>query len=174
MIWVILVILIPIITSIYLSLLFESEIYYKYPNLSLQVIFFILGLFLVGLSLKFGITTMKVNKMKGLAKGRSPLITKGVYNIMRHPMNTSWAVFFLGLALLFESLITLIIFPFFLLLLWLEGLLEEKYILIPQHGENYDAYKEKVRSSMFPTPYNILLILILIFILYVGFLGYIS
>ena len=112
---------------------------------------------------------MKLNKMKGLAKGRFPLITKGVYRIMRHPLNTSWAVLFLGLALIFESLIALIIFPFFMLLLWVEGLLEEKYILIPQHGKKYEEYKEKVQSRMFPSPYNALLILIIIFIVYVWF-----
>ena len=167
--WTLIIFLIPIITSIFLSLLFGSDIYYQFPLVSLEIIFIILGIILVGLSLKFGITTMKLNKMKGLAKGRFPLITKGVYRIMRHPLNTSWAVLFLGLALIFESLIALIIFPFFVLLLWVEGLLEEKYILTPQHGKKYEEYKEKVRSRMFPTPYNALLILIIIFIVYVWF-----
>ena len=105
--------------------------------------------------------------MKGLAKGKFQLITKGEYEIMRHPMNASWAIFFLGLALICESLIALIIFPFFVLLLGLEGFLEEKYILIPQHGNEYEVYQEKVRSRMFPTPYNALLVIILIFIVYV-------
>ena len=172
-IWTVIIFLIPIITSIYLALLFGSDIYYKYLNISLEVIFIILGVILVILSIKFGISTMKITKMKGLAKGKFQLITKGVYEIMRHPMNTSWAVLFLGLALIFESLIALIIFPFFVLLLWLEGFLEEKYLLIPLFGEKYEIYKEKTRSRMFPTPYNALLIIISIFIVYVGFLNYI-
>jgi len=140
--------------------------------MSLQIIFFILGLLLVGLSLKFFISTMKKNKMKGLAKGKFQLITKGEYEIMRHPINASWSIFFLGLALICESLIALIIFPFFILLIGLEGFLEEKYILIPLFGENYEKYKEKTRSRMFPTPYNALLIIILIFIVYIYVLNY--
>lgn len=173
-IWTALIFLIPIITSSYLSTIFGSEIFYQFPSLSLQAIFFILGVFLVILGIKFGISTMKVNKMKGLARGNFPLITKSVYEIMRHPMNTSWAVIFLGLALIFESLIALIIFPFFLLLLYLEGFLEEKHLLIPLFGEKYEIYKKETRSRMFPTPYHALLILIIIFIIYVGILGIIT
>ncbi|MFX1393745.1 MAG: methyltransferase family protein [Promethearchaeota archaeon] len=142
--------------------------------MALQVIFFILGLILVILSLKFGISTMKLNKMRGLAKGKFQLITEGIYKIMRHPMNTLWAVFFLGLALIFESLIALIIFPFFVLLLWLEGFLEEKILLIPLFGERYENYKEKTRYRMFPSPYNVLLILILIFIIYIYVLNMVT
>jgi len=143
-IWTAILLVIPIITSSYLSIFFGSEIFYQFPNMSLQIIFFILGLLLVGLSLKFFISTMKKNKMKGLAKGKFQLITKGEYEIMRHPINASWSIFFLGLALICESLIALIIFPFFILLIGLEGFLEEKYILIPLFGENYEKYKEKV------------------------------
>jgi len=126
------------------------------------------------LSLKFGISTMKLNNMRGLAKGKFQLITKGVYKIMRHPMNTFWAVLFLGLALIFQSLIALIIFPFFVLLLWIEGFLEEKTLLIPLFGEKYEKYKEKTRSRIFPSPYNVLLILIIIFIVYIYILNMVT
>ncbi len=174
-IWTALIFLIPIITSSYLSAIFGSEIFYQYPTLSLRVIFFMLGVFLVILAIKFGIsTTMKLNKMIGLAKGKFPLITKSVYEIMRHPMNAFWAILFLGLAIIFESLIALIVFPFFILLLWLEGFLEESFILIPLFGEKYEKYKKKTRNSMFSSPYNFLLILIFIFIIYVGILNIIT
>ncbi|MFX0070628.1 MAG: methyltransferase family protein [Candidatus Hermodarchaeota archaeon] len=169
-----LLIIIPIITSSYLSLYFDSEIYYSFPNISLEIIFVIFGIFLVILSIKFLISTIRLNKIKGLAKGKFHLITKGPYGIMRHPYNASWSILFLGLALIFESLISLIIFPIFITIFYCDSIFEEKHILLPLFKEKYEEYCKKTPSRLFPTPYNILLILVLIFIIYVGVLGFFS
>lgn len=169
-IWCSSIVLIPIITSSFFAPIFGTKSYFH--ELSFRMLFSILGIVLVLLALKFGNSVMKINKLRGLAKGKHQLITNGPYKIMRHPMYTSWAALFLGLALIFDSFIALIITPFFLFLLELEGFLEEKYLLISQFGEKYEKYKKKTTSRMFPTPYNILLILIIIFIVYVGVLNY--
>lgn len=156
--------LIPIITSSFFEPFFGSKSYFE----QLWIWFLILGIVLVISALYFGNSAMKINKIRGLAKGKSRLITDGPYKIMRHPMYTSWAFSFLGLALIFDSFIALLITPFLILLLELEGFLEEKYLLIPQFGEKYENYRQKTPRRLFPTPFNVILILIAIFIVYVG------
>ncbi len=162
------VILIPIITSSLFSPVFGTVSYFQ----ELWTWFLLLGIVLIILGVKFGRSAFKINSIRGLAKGKYRLITDGVYEIMRHPMDTSWAVIFLGLALIFDSLISLIITPFFVLLLEFECFMEEKYLLIPQFGDKYEKYKEKTPNRLFPTPYNFLLIIIAIFIVYVGVINF--
>lgn len=166
-IWCSSLVLIPIITSSFFEPYFGTKSYFQ----QLWTMFLILGIILVILAIKFGNSTMKINKLRGLAKGKHRLITDGPYKIMRHPTHTSWAVFFLGLALIFDSFIALLITPFLIFLLELEGFLEEKYLLIPQFGEKYETYRQKTPSRLFPTPYNALLIIIAIFIVYIGVLN---
>jgi len=160
-------IVIPIITSSFFEPFFGTKSYFE----QLWIWFLILGIVLVIMALYFGNSAIKINKIRGLAKGKYRLITDGPYQIMRHPMYTSWAVCFLGLALIFDSFIALLITPFLILLLELEGFLEEKYLLIPQFGEKYENYKQKTPRRLFPTPFNVILILIAIFIVYVGILN---
>ena len=160
-------IVIPIITSSFFEPFFGTKSYFE----QLWIWFLILGIVLVIMALYFGNSAIKINKIRGLAKGKYRLITDGPYKIMRHPMYTSWAVSFLGLALIFDSFIALLITPFLILLLELEGFLEEKYLLIPQFGEKYENYKQKTPRRLFPTPFNVILILIAIFIVYVGILN---
>ena len=167
LIWGSSLVLIPIITSSFFEPFFGTKSYFQ----QLWIWFLILGVVLVILAINFGKLTMKINKIRGLAKGKSQLITDGPYKIMRHPMYTSWAVSFLGLAIIFDSFIALLITPFLILLLELEGFLEEKYLLIPQFGEKYENYKQKTPRRLFPTPYDFLLIIIIIFIVYVGVLN---
>ena len=166
--WLIPIISIPIITSGFFAPFLGTVSYFQ----EILLWFILLGIILVILGLKFRSSAMKVNKIKGLAKGNYRLVEKSVYQIMRHPMNFSWAMIFLGLALIFDSLIALIITPFFFLFLEFEGFMEEKYLLIPKFGEEYKKYKEMTSKRLFPTPYNILLIIIAIFIIYVGVLNF--
>ena len=163
-IWSSSLVLIPILTSSFFEPFFGTKSYFQ----QLWIWFLFLGIVLVVSAITFGKLTMKINKIRGLAKGKSQLITDGPYKIMRHPMYTSWAVSFLGLAIIFDSFIALLITPFLILLLELEGFLEEKYLLIPQFGEKYENYRQKTSKRLFPTPFNVILILIAIFIVYVG------
>jgi len=162
------IILIPILSSSFWTTFFNIKSYFQ----GLWLLFLFLGIILVIIAIKFGrLTLIKINNMKGLAKGKFPLITDGPYKIMRHPLNTSWAILFLGLAMIFDSTIALIITPFLILHLELEGIMEEKFLLLPQFGEKYEKYKLETPSRLFPTPYNALLIIIAIFIVYVGVLN---
>ncbi|MHA1436208.1 MAG: methyltransferase family protein [Promethearchaeota archaeon] len=162
-IWSSIIIIIPVLTS---SLITRISVFKAlWPG------FILIGIVLIILGIKFGKLATNVNKVRGLAKGNFRLITKGPYNIMRHPMYTAWAMSFFGLALVFDSLIALLITPFFIILLEFEGYLEEKYILLPKFKEHYEKYKEKVPDRLFPSPYSGLLIIIAIIAAYVGFLN---
>jgi len=162
------IILIPIVSSSFWTTFFNIKSYFQ----AIWICFLFLGIILVIIAIKFGrLTLIKINNMKGLAKGKFPLITDGPYKIMRHPLNASFVILFLGLAMIFDSTIALIITPFLILLLELEGIMEEKFLLLSQFGEKYEKYKLETPSRLFPTPYNVLLIIIAIFIVYVGVLN---
>ncbi len=167
-IWISIIIIIPIITSSYFKPFFGTNSYFQ----ELLPGFFLLGLILVGLGIKIVKLAMTQNKLRGFGKGNYRLIKSGIYGVMRHPMNNAWALIFIGLAFIFDSFISLILSPIFVLLLYFECILEEKYLLLPQFNEYYLKYKEKTPSRLFPTPYNFVLGLITIFVLYVGLLNF--
>ncbi|MFX1257685.1 MAG: methyltransferase family protein [Promethearchaeota archaeon] len=133
--------------------------------------FLILGIIIIIVGIKLIKSTLNVNKYKGFKKGDYQLITEGPYEIMRHPMYSFWALIFLSLAFIFDSFISLILSPFVMLFLGFEGFLEEKYILIPKFGEKYENYIEKTSHRLFPSPYNALLVIIAIFVVYIGILN---
>lgn len=162
-IWATPVISIPIITSSFITEISVFQL--LWPG------FLAIGIIFVVLGVKIGKMALEANKVRGLAKGNYRLKTESPYNIMRHPMYAAWALVFFGLALILDSIIALIITPFFMLFLEFEGYLEEKYLLLPKFGEKYEDYKEKVPCRLFPSPYNGLLIIIAILIVYVGYLN---
>jgi len=161
-------IIIPVITSSFFEPFFGTVSYFKqwWPG------FLLIGIILIIVSIKFGTLAMKQNKIRGLAKGKQKLITTGVYEIMRHPMYFAWVLFFIGLAFIFDSLIALIITPFFILFLGFEGFLEERFLLEPQFGNAYEKYKEKTPDRLFPPPYDALFIIIAILVVYLGLINF--
>ena len=161
-------ILIPLITSSILALFFGTISYFQDSWLW----FILLGIILIIVGVKFVKSAQDVNKIQGYAKGKHQLITVGVFKIMRHPNYFAWAIIFLGLALILDSLIALLLTPFIVLFLEFGGYLEEKYIIIPQFGEDYIKYKETTRWRLFSTPYNYLFLIISIFIIWVGVLNF--
>lgn len=163
-IWALPIIIIPIITSSFFSPYFDTITYFQ----QFWIFSLLLGIVFLVFAINLGRLTMKKNKIRGFAKGKYHLITEGTYEIMRHPMYASWALIFFGLTLFFDSLISLIITPFLMLFLAIAGFIEEKKLLLPQFGEKYEEYKEKTKSRLFPMPYSFLLILIAIFIVYIG------
>ena len=166
--WIAPIILIPIITSSIFSPFFGTISYFQ----ELWLWFILLGIILLIMGLKFGKSAMKANKIRGYGKGKHLLITDSVYKIMRHPIYFSWAIIFLGLALIFDSLIALLLTPFIVLFLEFGGYVEEKYIIIPEFGDQYITYKETTRWRLFSTPYNYLFLIISIFIIWVGVLNF--
>jgi hypothetical protein len=90
---------------------------------------------------------------------------------MRHPQYTDWAITFLGLAFIFDSFLAIILAPFLILLLYLQAFLEEKLILFTKFGNpRLNFYKKKTPSKLFPSPYNLLLIIIYAIVIYIGFI----
>ncbi|MDX1798061.1 MAG: methyltransferase, partial [Candidatus Lokiarchaeia archaeon] len=111
--------------------------------------------------------------LKSIDESSSNLITNGIFKLIRHPIYSSWGIMFLGLAIISDSLISLIISPLILILLEIHAIIEEKLILIPKYGKIYENYKEKTPKRIIPTPLNLLLIIVTFIIVYVGLLNFI-
>ncbi len=161
--WAIPLISIPILSSGFFTEFNNQESYFQ----ELWIWFLILGIIfiIVGNKLK----TMFKDKREYIDKGKVTINIKGVFEIMRHPKLAFWAIIFLGLAFILDSFISLLLAPFLILLLELQAFLEEKYIFIPKYGQKrMNSYKKKTPFRIFPTPYNALLILIAIFVIYIG------
>ena len=161
--WAIPLVSMPIINSGFFTELNGQESYFQV----LWIWFLILGIIFIIVGIK--LRTKFKNNREYTSKGEVTINIKGVFEIMRHPKLAFWAIIFLGLAFIFDSFISLIIAPFFILLFEIQAFLEEKYIFIPKYGEKrMNSYKKKTPSRLFPSPYNALLILIAIFIIYIG------
>ena len=159
---------IPIINSSFLSAYFPENLSYfdKYWNL-----FALLGIafFIIGIS--FAKKARKAYRVKTTDEESSPLITSGIFRIIRHPAYSGCVIIFLGAALISDSLISLILCPIVYLILEIHALIEEKLILIPKYGDKYEKFKDKTPYSIIPTPLNLLLIIITFIIIYVGFVN---
>ena len=165
--WSIPIVSLPIINSSFFSQYNGQESYFR----EYWIWFLILGIIYIGVSMKLGM--MSINKREYIDNGNKKLNIKGAYEIMRHPMYTDWALTFLGLSFIFDSVISLICAPFLLLLLELQAILEERFIFIPKYGaKRVESYKKKTPYRIFPTPYNGLLVIIAIFVVYIGILNF--
>ena len=87
---------------------------------------------------------------------------------MRHPLYSAWALVYIGLSFICDSLIAIILIPFVLIIFNIKSFLEEKLLLLPKFGDNYLLYKEEVENKLFPPPYNYVLIIIFILVGYIG------
>jgi protein-S-isoprenylcysteine O-methyltransferase Ste14 len=98
--------------------------------------------------------------------------TSGIYRIVRHPDYLAWLFIFIGSTFILDSFIGLILIPPIIILIEVNGVLKEKYVLIPKYGEVYERYKEETPNRILSPPYNSLLFIIAIFIVYIGFLNF--
>ena len=165
-IWTFTLITIPIINSSFLRAYFpENSSYFDvYWNL-----FALLGIAFIIIGINFAKKARKVYRVKPMDEESSELITSGIFRIIRHPVYSGWVIIFLGAALISDSLISLILCPFIYILLEFHALIEEKLILIPKYGDKYEKFKDKTPNRIIPTPLNLLLIIIVVIIGYVGF-----
>jgi len=168
LIWTLSLIPIPIINSGFLIFLFSSN--YSFFELY-WVYFALLGIVFIIIGINFAKRARKEYKVKSLDESDTKLITYGIYRIIRHPVYSAWAILFLGVAIISDSLISLITCPLIIIILEINAAIEEKLILIPKYNEAYENYKRKTPNRIIPTPLNILLIIITIIIVYVGFLN---
>ncbi|MFW9828585.1 MAG: methyltransferase family protein [Candidatus Thorarchaeota archaeon] len=167
-IWTITIIPIPIINSSFLILILpNNQSYFGYQ----WIYFALFGVLFVILGINFAKRAIKLHKVKSLDKSDSKLITYGIYRLIRHPIYSAWSIIFLGAAILSDSLICLIFSYIFLFVMEFHAIIEEKLILIPKYGDAYENYKKKTPYRIIPTPFNLILIIITVLIVYVGFLN---
>jgi len=168
-IWAFSLITVPFINSSFLRFyLPENLSYFK----DYWILFALLGIVFILLGINFARRASKLKKNKIQNENNSELITSGVFRIIRHPTYSAWIIIFFGIALISDSLVSLIFCPIISLILEIHASIEEKLILIPRYGNDYENFKEKSPSRIIPTPLNLLLIIIAMIIVYVGFLNF--
>ncbi|MFX1279303.1 MAG: methyltransferase family protein [Promethearchaeota archaeon] len=167
-IWAITLISIPIVNSGLLRFFIKDNwSYFKdYWNL-----FALLGLIFIIVGINFAKRAKKVYKVKSLDETSSKLATTGVFRIIRHPIYSGWVIIFFGIALISDSITSLILCPILLIIVDIHALCEEKLILIPKYGKDYKKFMEKTPNRIIPTPLNFFLLIITILVIYVGFLN---
>jgi protein-S-isoprenylcysteine O-methyltransferase Ste14 len=132
-------------------------------------LFALLGIAFIIIGINFVKKAKKAYNIKPL--NRSDLITSGIFRIIRHPFCSGWLIIYLGAALISDSLISLILCPLIYVCLELHALIEEKLILIPKYGDKYENFKARTPNRIIPTPLNLLLIIIVFIVVYVGFIN---
>ena len=168
-VWIICINTIPFLNSSFLEPYFSENIGY----LRLYWIWFLLlGIIFLAVGFRiYSLIKKNLNSQQGDEKDYK-LTTKGVYAIVRHPRCLSWLFIFIGSTFILDSIIGLILIPLLVILIEINGFLEEKYMLVPKHGEVYEHYKEKTPYRIISPPYNSLLFIIAIFVVYIGFINY--
>jgi protein-S-isoprenylcysteine O-methyltransferase Ste14 len=73
------------------------------------------------------------------------LVQDGPYRFTRNPIYLSFAVIYLGLAFIFNSVYLLFVLGIVLILLDRTQIPNEERYLREKFGEEYDRYKDKVR-----------------------------
>lgn len=78
-------------------------------------------------------------------KPASHLVTTGIYRWTRNPMYLGIAVLYCGVALVFDSLLALVLLPIVLLVIQTQVIAREEAYLERAFGEEYRVYKSRVR-----------------------------
>lgn len=90
------------------------------------------------------VTTMKNSWRAGIPKtDETKLVTNGIYKISRNPAFLGFDLMYIGIALLYLNPVSIVFSLFPIVMLHLQILQEEKY-LIAAFGEEYIKYKQKV------------------------------
>ncbi|MFX0023033.1 MAG: methyltransferase family protein [Candidatus Hermodarchaeota archaeon] len=168
-IWTLSLVPIPVINSSFLRMFFPNN--YSYFG-DFWIFFVLFGIVLIFIGIIFIKRANRVYKVKSIDEDSSKLITKGIFKLIRHPIYSAWGLIFFGVAIISDSLISLITSALIFILLEIHSIYEEKLILIPKYGNIYENYKNKTPNRIIPTPLNLLLIIITIIIAYVGFLNF--
>ena len=80
---------------------------------------------------------------------KGQLVTKGIFQYIRHPHYTSLLIIGFGLALFFCSLAALLIAIIAIpIMIW--SIVDEEKLLIKQYGEKYKEYMKKVPWRIIP------------------------
>lgn len=159
---------IPIFNSSFLEPFFNENISYLRQY---WIWFLLLGVIFLTLGFRIYSLEKKILKHEQREEKEIKLVTNGVYKIVRHPNCLAWLLIFIGSAFILDSFISLILIPPLVVLTELYGSLKEKFVLAPKYGEDYEIYKEKTPYRIISPPYNSLLFIIAIFVVYIGFIN---
>ncbi len=168
--WISSLIPILIINSSLLQFIFNENISYFQE---IWIWFLILGIIIIIIGIRIASMAMKRYKVKVIDVKESELIKTGIYSVIRHPVYLSWVLIFMGCSFSFDSFLAILFTPILTVLLEIHCILEEKYILIPNFGEEYLEYKKKIPFRLFSPPYNYLLIIISLIVIYIGLLNFV-
>ena len=159
-----------ILNSSFLQIIFPANFSYFQD---LWIWFVLLGIVFILVGFKIISMVRKLFKVKVLSENDSKLITSGPYSIVRHPIYLAWILIFTGWSFILDSPLAILFIPFLIISLHIHCIYEEKHILIPKYGESYLRYAEKIPYRLFSPPYNYLIIIIAIIVLYLGLVNFI-
>lgn len=165
------------IISLYLIPIMNSSLFQEvFPeNFSifrqLSIWFLILGIIFVVLGIKLSSLARKTLKDFAPDRQQNKLINRGIFKVMRFPFYSVMVIIFIGFAFIFDSFLSLLLCPFLVILVRIKCNFEEKKIYIPRFGKEYDKYIKEVPNRIFPQPYNYIMILLALIIVYIGFLN---
>ncbi len=100
------------------------------------------GLIILAASLFFGTPVFRIVPLTGPDR-REPLRTDGLYSIVRHPLMLCDIFWPLGLALIFGSVIGVLLTPVWLLVIWALTHVEEE-ALLQAYGDAYREFQSSV------------------------------
>lgn len=90
------------------------------------------------------VITMKDSWRAGIAEGdKTEMVTAGIYKISRNPAFLGFDCVYIGFVLMFFNLPLLVLSIFAMVMLHLQILQEEQY-MVKEFGDNYISYKKKV------------------------------
>ncbi|MFX1497184.1 MAG: methyltransferase family protein [Promethearchaeota archaeon] len=135
--------------------------------------FLVLGVIFIIAGFKIISMVKKLYKKKTINIKGSKLVEKGIYSIIRHPLYLSWFLIFIGFSFIFDSTLTIIFLPIFIILLEIQTFLEEKFILIPIFGKKYQEYKKKTPFRLIPRPYIYIFVILAVIVVYIGFYNFV-
>lgn len=106
-----------------------------------------IGLDVVGLLVMFAGAGLFVRRRTAIIpfKPASTLVTSGILGWTRNPMYLGMAVFYVGLAVLLNSLAALVLLPLVLAIVQTQVIAREEAYLERAFGDEYRAYKTAVR-----------------------------
>jgi protein-S-isoprenylcysteine O-methyltransferase Ste14 len=78
-------------------------------------------------------------------KTSSAIVSRGIYAVTRNPMYLGMALIYLGLAIAFVSLSALVLLPLLLVAVQTQVIAREESYLEAKFGDEYRAYKARVR-----------------------------
>ncbi|MFX1378649.1 MAG: methyltransferase family protein [Promethearchaeota archaeon] len=132
-----------------------------------SLIHIILGALIFSISFYQCIYIVKLNNQAHEAKNHPKiLLDQGYYAKVRHPMTSRFILIILAFFFMLGSLLVFPLILLFTLIFFLIALNEEKKILFPIFGQEYQEYMNKVNYRFFTIKTKMILILLFSFMIF--------